>query len=160
MIQPFRRLKLQRPLAFVDLETTGTDPLADRIVEVAVLTFSPGQEPPARFLRLVNTGVPIPRAATALHGITDRDVVRKPTFAHVAPRLARHLDGADLAGFNLRRFDLPFLAAEFRRAGVALDLTGRAILDPLQLFHAREPRDLAAALRFYCGCEHHEAHSA
>ena len=154
-----RNLILGRPLAVVDLETTGIDARNDRIVEVGVLKLDPAAGP-IRYRRLVHPGVPIPEAAVAVHGITDEDVAARPRFRAIAPRLARLLADADLAGFNLRRFDLPFLAAEFRRAGVAFAIAGRAVLDAQQIFHAREPRDLAAALRLYCGRAHEGAHSA
>lgn len=159
MSAPFRNLKVERPLAILDLETTGVDPKADRIVEVGVLKVLPGREP-SRYRRLVDPGVPILAAASAVHGITDADVANAPQFRTIAPRLARLLEGSDLAGFNLRRFDLPFLAAEFARAGVRFSLTGRAVVDALQIYHGREPRDLAAALRFYCGRAHEGAHGA
>ena len=148
-----RHLQLERPLAVLDTETTGVDPLTDRIVELAVVRLDPDGAA-RRYRRLVDPGVPIPPAATAVHGIADADVAGRPRFAAIADRLARRLDGCDLAGFNLRRFDLPLLAAEFARAGVAFDPADRAVVDAQQIYHAREPRDLAAAVRFYCGREH------
>jgi len=154
-----RHLELERDLAVLDLETTGVDPGADRIVEVGVLKLAPGAEA-IRFRRLVHPGMPIPAAATAIHGITDEDVAERPRFRRIAPGLIRLLEGADLAGFNLRRFDLPLLAAEFRRAGVAFPLGGRSVLDAQQIYHRFEPRDLAAATRFYLGREHAGAHGA
>jgi DNA polymerase-3 subunit epsilon len=152
-------LRLERPLAVIDTETTGLDPRDDRVVEVAGLVLRPGAEP-ARFSRLVNPGRPIPPAATAVHGIADEDVAAEPPFAAIAPRLARLLEGADLAGFNIARFDLPFLSAEFRRAGVEFAIAGRAVVDVQRIFHRLEPRDLAAAVRRYCGREHDGAHAA
>ena len=154
-----RHLMLRRALAVVDLETTGVDARHDRIVEVGVLRLAPDAEP-IRYRRLVHPGIPIPQGAVAIHGITDRDVAERPRFRAIARRLARLLDDADLAGFNVRRFDLPFLAAEFARAGVEFTISNRAVLDAQQIFHRQEPRDLAAALRFYCGREHDAAHGA
>ena len=116
---PLLNLKLERPLAVLDLETTGVDPGSDRIVEVGVLKLSPGRRARSAIAALVHPGLPIPAAATTIHGITDEDVADRPRFRRIAPGLARLLEGADLAGFNLRRFDLPLLTAEFRRAGVA-----------------------------------------
>jgi DNA polymerase-3 subunit epsilon len=141
-----RHLRLERPLAVLDLESTGVDPARDRIVEVAVLKLTPGAEP-IRFRRLVNPGVPIPPSASAVHGIRDEDVAERPRFAAVAPRLARLLVDADLAGFGLTTFDLPLLLAEFARAGIRFPLGGRAVVDVLRLYRARHPRDLAAAVR-------------
>ena len=155
----FRHLVLERALAVLDLETTGVDARNDRIVEVGVLKLAPDAGP-IYYRRLVHPGIPIPGAAVAIHGITDEDVAEKPRFRTIAPRLARLLADADLAGFNVRRFDLPFLAAEFARAGVEFRLGDRAVLDAQQIFHRHEPRDLAAAMRFYCGREHGAAHGA
>ena len=159
MLSSFRNLRLERPLAVIDLETTGVDPRADRIIEVAVLRLAPDVGP-IRYRRLIHPGRPIPEAAIAVHGITDEDVAEKKRFRAIAQRLGGLLADADFAGFNLRRFDLPFLAAEFARAGVEFELGGRAVLDAQQIFHRREPRDLAAAVRFYCGRDHEGAHGA
>ena len=155
----FKNLLLNRPLAVIDLETTGTDPKTDRIVEVAVVRIFPDGSRDDR-CRRVNPGVPIPEAATAIHGITDADVKDEPSFGILAPRLAKFLDGCDLCGFNLKRFDLRVLIAEFDRAGHRFPFQERKIVDPLVIFHYRERRDLSAALRFYCDREHQGAHGA
>ena len=150
---------LDRPLAFVDLETTGLSPRRDRIVEIAVLLVSPTGDVTEK-VRRFDPEMPIPPEATAVHGITDEDVAGKPPFSARARSLARQLDSCDLAGFNLRRFDLPMLLAEFRRAGVTFDVRGRRLLDAQVIFHREEPRDLSAAARFYLDREHRDAHSA
>jgi DNA polymerase-3 subunit epsilon len=104
--------------------------------------------------------VPIPPEASAVHGITDADVADEPAFAQTARSLLELLDPCDLAGFNVRRFDLPILIAEFRRAGLRFDVGGRRIVDIQLIFHREERRDLSAAARFYLGRDHEEAHSA
>ena len=111
-----KNIALERPLAVIDLETTGIDPKVDRIVEVSVLKLAPGGEADHR-TRRVNPGVPIPPEATAVHGISDDDVADMPTFRAIAPGLARYLDGCDLAGFNILKYDLRLLAAEYNRVG-------------------------------------------
>jgi len=150
---------LDRPLAFFDLETTGVNPRRDRIVEIAVLLVSPEGDVTEK-VRRFDPGIPIPAEATAVHGITDADVAGKPPFSSRARSLAGQLEGCDLAGFNLRRFDLPMLVAEFQRAGVSFEVAGRRLLDAQTIFHREEPRDLSAAARFYLGREHADAHSA
>lgn len=152
-------IELQRPLAFIDLETTGLRVARDRIVELAVLRLSPGGDVMER-VRRFNPGVPIPPEATAVHGITDEDVADKPPFAARARSLARLLEPCDLAGFNIRGFDLPMLVAEFGRAGIRFDVTSRALLDMKTIYHREEPRDLSAAAQFYLGREHRDAHTA
>lgn len=159
-------LVVDRPLAFIDLETTGVSIADDRIVEIGVVIVYPlptdGSEPkmPWQRSRRVNPGMPIPAEATAVHGITDADVAQEPTFREIANALRTALEPCDLAGFNLRRFDLPMLRAELRRCGLSLDHTTRRLIDLQQLYHQREPRDLAAAVRFYTGREHVGGHSA
>jgi DNA polymerase III subunit epsilon len=154
-----RSISIKRPLAFLDLETTGRTIGLDRIVEIGVLKVTPeGKEAPLE--TRVNPEMRIPREATGIHGISDRDVQNKPTFGKVAPRLARFLQGCDLAGYNILNFDLPMLESEFRRVGMRLDVDGRGIVDVMAIYVQKEPRDLKAAYRFYCGSEHQQAHSA
>jgi DNA polymerase III subunit epsilon len=150
---------LERPLAFFDLETTGLRVGSDRIIELALIRLSPGGDVFER-VRRFNPGVPISPEATAVHGISDADVAHEPSFASVARSLAELLDPCDLAGFNVRRFDLPMLLAEFRRAGVPFRTRDRRVVDVQMIFHREEPRDLSAAARFYLGRELEDAHSA
>ncbi|QDU19741.1 3'-5' exonuclease [Urbifossiella limnaea] len=154
-----RHLTLDRPLAVIDLESTGTDPATDRVVEVAVLTVAPDGTDEL-FATRVNPGRPIPAAASAVHGIGDADVRDAPAFAALAPVLARRLAESDLAGFGIAGFDLPLLVNEFARAGVAFSLAGRAILDALAVYRRHEARTLSAAVAFYLGRDHADAHAA
>ena len=148
------RLAITRPLAFLDLETTGTSPERDRILEIAVLMVSPGGRI-TRFSSLVNPGIPIPPEATAVHGISQEEVADKPAFGEIAGQLARDLASCDLVGFNLRRFDLRMLSAEFARASVWFNPEEARVVDAMSIFHAMEKRDLESAVRFYCGRRHH-----
>lgn len=151
--------KLERPLVFLDLEATGLDVREERIVEVAALKLHPDGTL-ERFVARVNPGVPIPPEATAVHGITDADVQASPRFAELAGRLFAYLSGCDLAGFGVARYDLHLLAQEFKRAGMDFTDNGRRVLDAALVFHKREPRDLTAALKFYCGRDLVGAHGA
>ena len=152
-------LTLDRPLVVFDLETTGTDPASDKIVEISLLRLEPGGDSQTRTRRL-NPGRPIPAGATAVHGIRDEDVRDEPQFAQVARSLLDLLAGADLAGFNVARFDVPLLDREFRDASCDLELGSRRVVDAMTIFHRKEPRDLSAAARFYLGREHVGAHAA
>ncbi len=151
--------QLTRPLAFLDLETTGLNTTSVRIIELALIRVSPQGDVLER-VRRFNPGIPIPPEATAIHGITDQDVAEEPPFATRARSLVDLLEPCDLGGFNLRRFDLPMLLAEFKRAGVPFSAQGRRLIDAQVVFHKEEPRDLSAAARFYLGREHREAHTA
>jgi DNA polymerase-3 subunit epsilon len=124
LLTMLRNIRLDRPLAVLDLETTGHDPKLDRIVEVSVLRVRPDGGHDHR-TRRVRPGVPIPPGATAIHGIGDGDVADSPAFRAIAPGLARFLDGCDLAGFNILNFDLRLLAAEFNRVGLVFPVAGR-----------------------------------
>lgn len=153
-----------RPLVFFDLETTGTDPAKDRIVELAMVKY---RRPKAGGLAnheiltsLIRPPCPIPPAATAVHGITDVDVKDKPAFLTVAGQYHDFVKGCDLAGYNLRGFDIPCLWEEFCRAGIVWDLDGICIIDAGEIFKKKEERTLEAAMRFFCGQEHIGAHGA
>jgi DNA polymerase-3 subunit epsilon len=159
MFNQLSHLSLKKPLAVIDIETTGVSPKNDRLIEIAVLKLMP-QSSCHRFVQRVNPGIPIPVSATAVHGLHDEDVEECPAFESVAARLAKFLKGCDLCGFNVKRFDIPFLVAEFGRAGLRFSLTNRAVIDVMQIFHRKEPRDLAAAARHYLGREHTNGHRA
>ena len=152
-------IKLERSLAILDIEATGISPRADRIVELAILRIDPDGAEQLRAW-LVNPTIPIPVETTAIHGITDDVVKNCPTFAQVADDVKGFLGDSDLGGFNIGRFDIPMLCEEFLRAGMAFEADSRRILDAQRIFHTREPRDLSAALAFYCGHAHVDAHGA
>jgi len=152
-------LSLTRPLAFLDLETTGTNTAKDRIVEIAVLKLMPDGNIHEKE-SLVNPMIPIPSGATAVHRISDELVKNAPTFEMIAKTFFIFLDDCDLAGFNSIRFDLPILVEEFYRAGVVFDVSNRKLIDVQRIYHSMEPRNLSAALKFYCSKELEGAHSA
>lgn len=152
-------LRLDRPLIFFDLETTGTNILHDRIVEISIIKVMPdGTE--IEKTRRVNPGCPIPAEATAVHHITDADVASEPKFEQMAKSLLDFFAGCDIAGFNSNRFDIPMLDQEFTRAGLTLDLGGVRFVDVQTIFHKKEPRNLTAAYRLYCDKDLLNAHSA
>ncbi|MEO6166231.1 MAG: 3'-5' exonuclease [Chitinophagales bacterium] len=152
-------LKLTRPLAFVDLETTGINFAKDRIVEIAVLKVMPDGNVHEKQTR-VNPLMPIPAQVIAIHGITDEDVKNAPTFEQIAKQYFIFLDECDLAGFNSTRFDFPILLEEFYRAGVIFDVSTRKFVDVQRIYHSMEPRNLGAAYKFYCQKELEGAHGA
>jgi DNA polymerase-3 subunit epsilon len=153
------QLNLTRPLAFFDLETTGTNVASDRIVEIAILKVLPNGDR-EEYLKLINPEIPIPPSASAIHGINDEKVKNEPTFKELAPAINNFLKGCDLAGYNSNKFDIPILAEEFLRAGIDFDLSSRRFVDVQNIFHQMEQRTLKAAYKFYCGKELINAHSA
>ena len=152
-------LKLKRPLAFFDLETTGVNVSADRIVEISILKVSPDGSELIKTLKL-NPEIPIPLESSVFHGIYDKDIQDAPTFKDVAHEIATFLGDADLAGYNSNKFDIPMLMEEFLRADVDFSLEGRHFVDVQNIFHQMEQRTLKAAYRFYCDENLDNAHSA
>lgn len=153
------QLKLTRPIAFIDLETTGTNIGSDRIVELSILKIFPNGEKEIKTKR-VNPTIPIPLKVSEIHGIYDKDVADAPTFKSIAKSLANFIDDCDLAGYNSNKFDIPLLAEEFLRAEVDFDLKHRRLVDVQNIFHQMEQRTLIAAYKFYCGKDLENAHSA
>lgn len=152
-------LKLTRPLAVFDLETTGVNVGSDRIVEICILKIFPDGRKEIK-TRRVNPTIPIPAVTTAIHGICDDDVKDEPTFAQIAKSLAAFLKDCDLAGYNSNKFDIPMLVEEFLRADVDFEVKNRRFIDVQNIFHKMEPRTLVAAYRFYCNTDLTNAHSA
>jgi len=153
------KLQTDRPLAFFDIEATGTNPRTDRIIDLAVVKVMPKGTKETHEWR-INPGMPIPAEASAIHGIHDADVKDCPTFKALAQQISDALKDCDLAGYNILRFDIPMLAEEFPRSGVPFSTENRRVVDIQRIFHQREPRDLSAALKFYCGEMHLGAHGA
>ncbi len=153
--------RLERPVVFLDIEATGIDPMRDRIIEISLLRISsnPVTIAPPRTWR-VDPKQRIPQEASEIHGITNEDLEGCPSFVELAPELAELLRGADLAGFSISRLDLRLLKAEFARSSVDLDLNAARLIDAQVIFHTREPRNLAAAVEFYCDKVLDGAHGA
>jgi len=154
-----KNLKLDRPIAFIDVETTGLSPTSDRIVELSILKVHPDGTEKYESHR-INPERPIPAETTAIHGITDADVSGEPVFRQYAKGLIDFLDDCDISGFNMIKFDLPFLEAEFHRAGIEFSRKDRHLVDSQVIYHQRDPRDLEAAYQKYCGKKMENAHSA
>lgn len=152
-------LKLSKPLAFFDLETTGLNIASDRIVEISIVKIMPNGDKEIK-TKLINPTIPIPKEVSLVHGITDEDVKDKATFKEVAHELNQFIDGCDLAGYNSNKFDIPLLAEEFLRAEIDFDVSKRNLIDVQNIFHKMERRTLSAAYKFYCGKELKDAHSA
>lgn len=152
-------LQLTKPLAFIDLETTGVNLATDRIIEIAIVKVLPdGKRSVKR--KLINPQISIPKQSSDLHGITNEMVKDAPVFKDVAHELKQMLDGCDIAGYNSNRFDIPMLVEEFLRAEVDFDMKGRRLVDVQNIFHRMEQRTLSAAYKFYCNKILDGAHSA
>ena len=152
-------LQLTKPLCVFDLETTGLKLGSDRIIEIAIIKVFPDGHTEELSHRL-NPQMPIPPESTAVHHIHDEDVAGEPTFKEYAPVVMQFIGNSDLAGFNSNKFDVPMLVEEFLRAGQKFEMKGRRLVDVQNIFHKMEPRNLAAAVKFYLGKDMEGAHAA
>lgn len=152
-------LNLTRPVAFIDLETTGVSLSTDRIVEIAIIKVLPDAERQVK-RKLINPEMPIPNQSSEIHGISDEMVKDAPTFKQAGNEIKQFLENCDLGGYNSNRFDIPMLMEEFLRAGMEVDLSNRRMIDVQHIFYSMEPRTLTAAYKFYCQKELVDAHSA
>lgn len=152
-------LKLNKPICFFDLETTGIDVAKDRIVEISVLKIYPNGNKESKTW-LVNPTIPIPEQATEIHGISNEKVADEPTFKILASQIYNMIKDSDLAGYNSDRFDIPMLAEEMLRAEIDFDMKNCLSVDVQTIFHKMEERTLGAAYKFYCKETLDNAHSA
>lgn len=152
-------LKLNRPICFFDLETTGIDVARDRVVEISILKVFPNGNKESKTW-LVNPTIYIPAKSTEIHGITNEKVANEPTFSELSSQIYTMIKDSDLAGFNSDRFDIPLLAEELLRANIDFDMKNRVSVDIQTIFHKKEERTLSAAYKFYCQQSLENAHSA
>ncbi|MDO9262263.1 MAG: exonuclease domain-containing protein [Flavobacteriaceae bacterium] len=153
------QLKLEKPIVFFDLETTGIDIARDRIVEISILKIYPNGNKESKTW-LVNPEMPIPESSIAIHGITNEKVANEPTFNEIASLVNTLIEDCDLAGFNSNRFDIPILAEEMLRAEIEFSMENRTAIDVQTIYHKMEQRNLSAAYQFYCNKSLENAHSA
>jgi DNA polymerase-3 subunit epsilon len=153
------KLKIERPLCFFDLETTGINITKDRIVEIAILKLYPDEKIEKK-VWLVNPEMSIPREVSEIHGITDDKVENAPTFKEISKTIYSFINGCDLAGYNSDRFDIPLLMEELLRSEIEFSTKDLKTIDVQTIFHKMEKRNLTAALKFYCDKKLENAHSA
>ena len=152
-------LQISRPLAIIDLETTGVNIAVDKIIEIAVIKLLPDGTTQLK-RKIINPQIPIPDSSSDVHGITNEMVKDAPTFKQVANEIKQFIDNCDLGGYNSNRFDIPMLIEEFLRAGMDFFTDGRKLIDVQKIFHLMEQRTLSAAYKFYCNKTLDNAHSA
>ena len=141
-----RRCDVPTPAGYAvfDCETTGIDPERDEIVSFAVVRLDAGGTEFARLVTLVRPSQPIPREATAVHGICDADVATAPPLAELAAELHVLLEGAIFVAHNAS-FDLAMLqhglaavGAKYEPTAVACTLEAFRLLEPLAPTHKLE----------------------
>lgn len=145
-----------KPLAYIDCETTGTDTANDAIWELGIFAPDAGVEKVWR----MKPWKPIPPDVEELSGIKNADLADCPPFKAKAREIADELVKYDLAGFNVRGFDIPIIWEECYRAGIICNLNNTLIIDHGVIFKKKEERSLSAAVPFYCKVPHEGAHGA
>lgn len=166
-------LNLQRPLLFFDIESTGLNIPTDGIIELSFVKVFPGGEQRIKTWRVLpwdyvgRKQIHINPEAGRVNGIRDEQLVNCPKFYEIVDEVLEWLSDCDLAGFNSTKFDLPMLAEEIERVRVYMkkpievDLHSKVMVDVQNIYHKMEPRNLAAAYRFYCGGQDFDnAHAA
>lgn len=153
------KLNLNKPIVFFDLETTGTNIIKDRIVEISMLKVHPdGKE--ELYTQRINPGISVSEEAEKVHGLSNEDLKNEPYLAEVGSQITSFIGNSDLAGYNLNRFDIPLLVEEFLRNEIDFDISNRNVVDVQNIFHKMEQRTLKAAYKFYCNKNLDDAHSA
>lgn len=138
---------MSRRLLYFDLEGTGVDPLSDRIVEIHATLIEGGGM--TVLASLVNPGRPIP-----------------PDSRDIAERVQAMVTDSILIGYSNRKYDVPLIDAELRRAGqpgLARDARGRFTAQEIDLYEVwcqSEPRSLVGAARRFAHTDLENAHSA
>lgn len=153
-------LNLKRPIAVIDLETTGFDVETARIVSIGIIIIGIDGTIQSTEEIFINPGINIPKETSDVHGITDEMAKDRPRFEKVASKIADKLRDCDLAGYNIEKYDLPILKCEFERIGVANFAKDANVIDAMNIYHKNVHRDLSSAVRFYLGRSHKNAHSA
>lgn len=148
---------LERPLIFLDLETTGIYPTVDRIVQIGLVKLYPDGEL-NEWETLIDPDIVIPTGASDVHHITDDMVKDAPYFKDIAGVLLHGFQDCDFGGYNAKSFDIPFLKAEFLRCGMTFK--PGFIVDAFLIFKKYSPRNLTAAVKQYTGKDLVDAHSA
>jgi DNA polymerase III epsilon subunit-like protein len=121
-------------IAFVDLETTGLDPLSDRIIEVAVIFYKPSSSKFDGYSALANPGFELPERITELTGITDEMLKDEKTTAEIVEILLDRVGGRPIAAYNAE-FDMSFLKSEAKRIGRRFDNVSHCIMEYTKANH-------------------------
>ena len=152
-------LKINKPLVFFDIESTGLDITKDKIIEITILKLSiSGRK--NTFTFRINPEIPIPSENSKIHGIYDKDVKNSPSFKKVGNQIKKLLYKCDLVGFNILKFDLPILIEEFKNNKISFSINNINIIDVQKLYHLMEKRNLSSAYKFYCNKTLKNSHSS
>lgn len=159
LAESVKKLNLQKPICFFDVETTGLDIGVDRIISVSVIKVMPDGELVSKNT-FVNPTIPISKEATEIHGITNEMLVDKPKFSQIAKSMYAFMQDCYIGGYNNNYFDNAMIQEEFLRCDIDFPPLDIVSVDACAIFKNFEKRDLSSALKFYCGKEMENAHDA
>ena len=149
-------LQLERPLVFLDFETTGLDVKNDRILELAFIRLLPDGTR-EEFVQRINPGIEVSKTAAKVTGIHSNDAMGLfwgPPLKKVGDKLLEFLGDSDIAGFNQINYDMPLWRNECKRHDIPYREGHRAQVDVKVIFNVCEktwdrflmgPRNLSAA---------------
>jgi len=148
--------ELEKPIVFLDIESTGTNPVQDKIIQISAVKIF--QNSKQELDILVNPCMPIKNSE--IHGISNEMVRNKPIFSDVAYEVINFIDGCDIGVYNGLRFDIPILSEELLSCGINVDFSKYRIIDVFRIYQQLRPRNLAACYKEFTGKEMSNAHNA
>lgn len=144
----------------IDCETTGLDPINDRIIEIAVVLFT-FDEILDSFETLIDPERPIPEETTAIHHITDDMVKGKPKAPEILPKVIKLIDNYIIIGHGIQ-FDITCVQEESKRAQIPCPIDKNISLDTLRMarFYGQSPVNSLEKLRQHFNIAEEGAHRA
>ncbi len=144
----------------IDCETTGLDPMSDRLIEVAVVTFT-FTELLERFESLVDPKCSIPENTIAIHHITEEMVAGQPEPKDILPQVLQLIGNHTIIGHGIQ-FDINFISEECKRAKVPCKITGNPFFDTLRMarLYGESPVNSLERLREHFNIAEEGAHRA
>lgn len=152
-------INLERPLIFFDLETTGADIKKDRIIEIYGKKIHPDGKI-EEYYQLLDPLIPIDEEATNIHGYTNESLSGYPTMGTKAQEIYEFFKDCDLGGYNVIKFDIPFLMEELTRHKFIYTPINMNIIDPYKIVGKMETNKLEDVYARYFGEKFDNAHSA
>ena len=143
-------IKLVNPLVFLDLASTDIDLNKARIVRISTIKILPDSTK-IFVTNLINPEQKISKEAVKIHGISQKMIENEKPFSNYAESISKHLSGCDIVGFGIKRYSLPLLRKEFRKAKVYFSIRNRSVIDLMRIYHRVEPRDFKSAYKRFVG---------
>lgn len=154
------KINLTNSICFFDVETTGLDVSADRIIEISIIKVNPDKSRESLYFLINPDGKEIAKEATDKHGHTLESLSDQQKFADVADKIHTFIKDCDLGGYNCLRFDIPILVEEFMRAGISFNPRAVKIVDAYKILIKNESRKLEHVYERMTGKKLENAHSA